>query len=537
MREGVTQPGQPEPLMAQAGAAGAREAFRDLGPAAGMHGGRSAAQAGGRRLSAYATRDLTTGSIPRHLWFLAWPQIVSGSLMMLDMVADLVWAGRGFGARAIAGLGAAQSWTMLIMTGRMGLDTASRAMVSRAVGAGNLALANHVALQSFTLSGGFALVMMAVGVLLTEFLLRLLGVSEAVIATGANYMRMQFVASATMGLMWMSGSVLQASGDTLTPMKAQVAARVLHLVLSPLLAFGWLGFPNLGLVGLAAGNVVAQLAGAAWNFWVLFTGRSRLHLTLRGYRVDFPLLWRMVQIGTPASVTSMERSLSQLAVVWLVTAFGDIALAAYSVSQRLMMLTNLGSMGLGQASGILVGQNLGAGRPERARKSVVWALGFVLLMSMGIGGVLWAFAEPLLSIFSHREDKAELLQVAVPWFRIVLIGFAVMGVNMVFMQSFNTAGDTLPPMLTSLATVWGIQVPLAVMLSGAAEHWTVFGIAVPLPTIANLGPYGIAWAMTVAMASNLLVYIPYFIWGPWWKKRVFGRQVGTWTGGSASGAF
>ena len=481
------------------------------------------AAAGGRRRRASVDRDLTTGSIAKNLWFLAWPQMVSGSLTTLDTILDLIWAGRGFGTRAIAGLGAAQSWSQLVMTARMGLDTSTRAMVARAVGAGDMPLANHVAVQSFGLSGGVSIFVAALGIVFTEFLLRLLGVSEGVVAQGANYMRWQFVASGTMAFMFMSGSVLQAAGDTLTPMKAQIVTRIIHFVLSPVLMFGWGFFPDWGLAGAAIANALAQIAGAGMNFYALFAGTSRLRLSLQGYRPDWPLLGRMVRIGAPASVTGMERALAQVILVGLVTPFGDTALAAYSLTSRTQMIANMGSMGVGQAAGIMVGQNLGAKKPERAKSAVLWAMGYVTSVQSVLIGLIVLFPAFFLSVFSN---DAELIQNATAWLHIQAVGFFGMAIGMVFQQSFNTAGDTMVPMLVTLASIWGVQQPLALMLSGAAADWTLFGWAVPIPTVANLGQYGIAWAIVLAIGVRLLIYFPYFIWGPWTKKQVLGGPGG-----------
>ncbi len=477
----------------------------------------------GRRRSAYADKDLTVGSVPRNVWFLAWPQMVAGTLQTLDTMSDLIWAGRGFGTRAIAGLGAAQQWSQVVMTARMGLDTSSRAMIARAVGAGDLATANHVAVQSFTLSSAISIVAALLGVAFTEFLLRLLGVSDGVIAQGANYMRWQFVASATMAFFMMGGSVLQAAGDTLTPMKAQVVTRIIHLVLSPLLMFGLWVFPNWGLAGAAIANAISQLFGAGMNFYALFAGSSRLHLSLRGFYLDWPLLGRMARIGAPASVTGMERALAQLILVGLVTPFGDVALAAYSLTSRVQMIANLGSMGVGQAAGIMVGQNLGASKPERARSAVLWSITYTMAMKAVVLGLIVAFPAFFLSMFSHDKD---LIATSTTWLYIQAVGFFAMGASMVFMQSFNTAGDTMVPMLVTLISMWGVQQPLAIMLSGAAADWTVFGWHVPVPTLVNLGQYGIAWAIVIAIAARLLIYVPYFIWGPWMKKEILGGPGG-----------
>jgi len=454
----------------------------------------------GRRLT-YATRDLTEGSIPRNLWFLAWPQVIEGALNVLDQMVDLFWAGRGFGSRAIAGIGVAQNYTQFIMTGRQGLDTAMQAMVSRAIGAGNVPLANHITLQALTLSGAYSLTMVVLGVFFTDGLLQLLGVSDAVIAQGTVYMRVQFLGAAGIAFRMMAGSALQAAGDTLTPMKATAATRLIHLVLSPLLAFGWLGMPTLGLAGLAAANVLAQIVGAALNFRALFAGTSRLHLSLRGYRLDLDVIWRQLRIGGPASVTGMERPLAQLMLVGFLAPFGDYALASYALANRAQMFVNLGMWGLGRSSGVLIGQNLGAGKTARARETVLWALGFMGVVNGVLGSVVFLFPAAFLSIFNQEP---ELLVVAVPWLRIQVLGYLFMGAGQIFMQSFSTAGDTLVPMLVTIATIWGVQQPLAYVFS----------------RMTGLGELGIAWAIVVAMLAPLFVYVPYYIWGPWYKKRV-----------------
>jgi len=426
--------------------------------------------------------------------------MAEGVLNVTDQMMDLVWSGR-LGPQAIAGLGVSQSYVQLVMTGRMGFDTASRAMISRAVGARDIAYANHIALQAFTLSGLFSVVIAAIGVLLTEWLLRLLGVSDAVVAQGAAYMQVQLVGQATTAFRMMSGAALQASGDAVTPLKATTLSRLAHVGLSPFLIFGWWWFPQMGLAGAAWATVLAQLLGVAWNFHSLFSGRSLLRLSLRNYRVDFPLLWRIFRLGAPASVTTAERTIAQIILVGLVAPFGDFALAAYSITRRLEIFTNLGSQGLGQATGVLVGQNLGAGKPERARPTVLWALGYVLSMKLAMGAALLLFPTFIISIFNNEP---ELLAVGATWVQIQALGNIAMGPGAVFMHTFNIAGDTMVPMIVTLLSIWGVQQPLAFILPG----------------IGGLGQYGIAWAVAIAMMVRLVVYIAYFQWGPWLRKKV-----------------
>lgn len=459
----------------------------------------NADQAVSRRRFRHADKDFTSGSIPRNLWSLSWPQVVESLLNTADQLLDLLWAGR-LGTTSIAGLGVGQTYVQVGMTGRMGLDMAMRAMVARAVGAGDLARANHVALQAFSLSGGFSLLMALVGVFFTEGLLRLVGVPETVVVAGAAYMRVQFVGQGANAFRMMTGAALQASGDAITPMRAATVARVLHVALSPALVFGWSVLPELGLVGVAAANIIAQGMAATLNFHALFSGRSRLHLTLRGYRPDLAVLWQLFRTGLPASVTSAERSIAQLVLIGLVSPYGPTTLAAYALTRRVENLVMMGSRGLGQGSGTIVGQSLGAGKPERARKTVAWALLFVFLINVVTAGFLFLFPTFFIRVFN---SDPELLDVAVRWLQIACLGYVFLGLGQVFQQSYNTAGDTLAPMLVTLVSIWGVQQPLAAFLPGL-----------------GLDEYGIAWAVVAAVFVRLVFYFPYYFTDRWLRVRL-----------------
>jgi Na+-driven multidrug efflux pump len=212
-----------------------------------------------------------------------------------------------------------------------------------------------------------------------------------------------------------------------------------------------------------------------------------------------------------------ERALAQVLLVGLVAPFGDASLAAYGLTQRLQMFVNLGHQGLGVSAGILVGQNLGARQLARAKATAWWGIGFSSLMTLAVGALLLAYPRSFLTVFS-REDA--LLDAAVPWLQIMVVGFLAMGIGQVFVQVFNTAGDTLVSMLVTLVTIWGVQQPAALLLSGA-PFLEISGLQIPLPTIGGLGEYGIAWAISFGMLIRLAVYVPYFLWGPWWKKKVY----------------
>ncbi len=471
---------------------------------------------GGRGGRYHFGRDLTEGSVPRNLWLLAWPLMVSGLLQTVDQVLELTWAGF-IGFRSIASVGVAQSWIQLFNTGRQGFDTATRAMVSRAIGAKDYELANHIASQALIFNITLAWTTMLLGTHFAPDLLRLLGVSDEMVAAGSQYLQLRFVSTSTFALLYTSGSILQASGDTITPMKAQFVSRLILIPLSPLLIFGWVGLPPLGLAGAATAASIGQICGVAMTLRVLFSGRSRVRITLAGLRPDFPLYWRMVKLGAPASWTTGERSLAQLLLTGVVAPFGDTTLAAYAMTQRLQQFVMLGQFGVGQAAGVLVGQNLGAKKLQRAYTTAWWALGQCGALSLVVGSLIFLFPHTFLSFFTR---EANLLEVAVPWMHIMVVGFMCMAAGNVLTQVFNTAGDTMVTMVTGIITIWAVQQPLARILSGSLEQWDLFGLHLSIPGVEGLGAYGIAWAMVIAVALRLFVFFPYFMWGPWYRKKV-----------------
>jgi putative MATE family efflux protein len=308
-----------------------------------------------------------------------------------------------------------------------------------------------------------------------------------------------------MGFQQLFAHALMASGDPITPMKAHIVSRVIHGVLSPFLVFGFFIFPELGITGAALAAIVGNATALGMCTYALFSGRSQLHLKWSEYRIDRRLIWQIIRIGAPAAVNGAERSVAQLLIVRFVTPFGENALAAFTLSRRVEMFANLGSQGFGQASGIIVGQNLGAGKPARAKQTILWAIGFVMSMKTVLGFFLFFFPELFLSLFTRDQ---ELLELTSTWVRIQILGHLFMGPGNVFMQSFMTAGATVYPMIVTLIALWVIELPLAYILSDTL----------------GMGQFGIAWAITIASMSRPFFHVPYFLSGRWMRARVFTQQ-------------
>ena len=457
-------------------------------------GGRGSGRGIGRRRR-YTGRDLTKGSIPGNLWYLSWPQITESFLSVIDQLADLIWAGR-IGFQAIAGLGLAQPFLMMLITARVGLDAGMRSMISRAVGARKIAHANHVLLQSLTLTTAYSVLMVVVGIAVAEPLIKLMGVGEEVVSQAAGYMRFQLFAMSMMGIQRVTAGALQASGDSFTPLKAASVSRVTHLVLSPFFIFGWWWFPSLDLAGAGAANLIAQTLGAGMNMIALVRGTSRLRLSFRDYYIDYPMIWQILKIGIPASVTGAQRSVSQLIVVFIVAPFGDGALAAFAVSRRAENTVNHASRGLGRAAGALAGQNLGVGQKSRAKQSVVWALAYAGVASLIVSGLFLLFSEHFATFFN---SDPEFVARTATWLQVLAVGYFSMNAVQVFTQAFNTTGDTFAPMVIMLSTMWLVEIPLAFALANFTD----------------LGEFGVPWAIVIGMTVRMVAFGVYFLQGRW----------------------
>ena len=424
--------------------------------------------------------------------------VVGGSLNMLGPTIDMIWVGK-LGAAAIAAVGVSGMIVQLANSLTMGLYQGLRATVARFVGAGDTELANHVARQAVVVSLAYSLVMAAIGHFLATPIMRLMGVGEDVVALGAPYLSINFIGMVTMSFRNMTESMMQASGDSRTPMWIAVFFRLLHIAVCPLLIFGLWIFPRMGVNGAATTAVFSQGIGAGLGMWFLYSGRTRLHLDFKGFRVDFKTIWRLLRIGIPASVSAMQRTLGNLVLVAIIGPFGTLAVAAHSINQRVEMFLQMPSMGIGQAAGVLAGQNLGAGQPARAEKTGWIAAGFLTLAFTVISIAVLIWAEPIVRIFDNDPD---LVVVSALFLRIACANWVVMGLTNVFQSCVNGAGDTMVPMIIMLVNMWLMQIPLAYFL----------------PKITGLGVYGVRWGIVAGTVAAAIIYTIYFRVGRWKHK-------------------
>ncbi len=445
-------------------------------------------------------RDWTQGGILRNLLSLAWPVMIGSCLNNIGTTIDMIWVGK-LGAASVAGVGVAGMLVSLLDSLKMGLDMGTRAMIARYIGAGDRRMANAAALQGYMVTIGFAATVGVLGVIFSSSILKVMGLSPEVVTQGAPYLRIQFIGILTMGLVRQNEGTMQSSGDTVGPMRVAIAYRLFHIVLCPFLVFGWWIFPRLGVSGAAYTGIISACLGATLGLWLLLTGHTRLTLDFRGFRPDFGVIWRIVKVGVPASVTGMERTFGQLIMIGLVVPFGTLAVAAHTLTQQVDQFINIAGGGLGQASGIMAGLNLGARRADRAARSG-WIGAALYSATMVVVAVpLWFWGRNIIAVFNSEPG---VLAIGATLIRIQIVTYLALGLAMVLQQCLNGVGDTLPTMLVVLLSMFAVQVPLAYFLS---RH-------------TSLGVYGTRWAVAAGTIVMAGIYTAYFRAGRWKRKDI-----------------
>ena len=444
--------------------------------------------------------DYTDGSLNRAIVMLAVPMVLEMCMESLFGLVDIFWVAR-LGADAITTVGLTETGLLVIFVASMGLSTGATAMIARRTGEKDHAGAGVAAVQAILLGLVISGVVAISGYFLADDLLGVLGGSADVIRTGTGYTRMILGGSATIFLLFLINGVFRGAGDAAVAMRALWLANIVNICLNPFLIFGWGPFPEMGVLGSAVGTTIGRGTGVVYQLWALYTGRGRI--TVRGpqIRVDVEVMVRLVRLSLTAMFQYLVQMASWIGVVRIVATFSSSAVAANTLAIKIIMFAILPSWGMSNAAATLVGQNLGAGKPERAEQAV-WRTGLYNVLFLGTVGLFFiVFAEPLIGLF---KTDAEVTPIAVQGLRLLSYGYLSYAYGMVLSAAFNGAGDTFTPTVLNLICFWACQIPLAYVL----------GVSV------GMGPSGVWIAVLTADTLLAVLAIIVFRRGAWKGKVV-----------------
>jgi putative MATE family efflux protein len=382
-------------------------------------------------------------------------------LESLFAVVDVLWVGR-LGANAVATVGLTESLLALVFSIGFGLALSTTAMVARRIGEKDPHDAAIAGAQAIFLG---LLISLAIGIpsfIYAPQLLRLMGAPPEVIATGTGYARIALGGCGAIVMLFLNNAIFRGAGDAAIAMRLLWVSNILNLILDPCLIFGLGPFPRLGVTGAALATFTGRSLGVLYQFYRLMKGTDRVRIPPSLLRLNPRVMWRLIRVSLTGILQFAIANTSWIAMVRIVSVFGAAALAGYTIAIRVVIFIILPSWGLSNAAATLVGQNLGAGHPERAEQAV-WRTGLYNMLFLGLIGVVFIFtATPLVRLFTHDPAVVPLAASAL---RILSYGNIAYAYGMVMLQAFNGAGDTVTPTIVNFFGFWILEIPLAVWLA------------------------------------------------------------------------
>jgi len=402
-------------------------------------------------------QDYTAGNLNRAILLLAIPMVLEMVLESLFAVVDVFWVGR-LGANAVATVGLTESLLSLVFAIGIGLSMSTTAMVARRIGEKDPEDAAFAGVQAIFLG---VVISLAIGIpcfIFAPELLRLMGASPEIVATGSNYARIALGGCGAVVMLFLNNAIFRGAGDAAIAMRLLWVSNIINLVLDPCLIFGLGPFPKMGVTGAALATFTGRGIGMLYQFYRLLKGTERIHVLARHIRVRLDVLWRLLRVSFTGILQFAIANTSWIALVKIISHYGSDALAGYTVAIRILIFVILPSWGLSNAAATLVGQNLGAKHPERAEQAV-WRTGLYNMLFLGLIGLFFIFfATPVVRLFVN--DPA-VIKIAATALRILSCGNIAYAYGMVMMQAFNGAGDTVTPTIVNFFGFWMLQIPLA----------------------------------------------------------------------------
>ena len=444
--------------------------------------------------------DYTTAPVGQAVIMLAVPMVVEMAMESIFAVADVFWVAH-LGADAVATVGLTESMMTMIYTAALGLSIGATALVARRTGENDPEGAARAAGQSIMLGLAIAAGIALVAAPFAGSLLRVMGATDDVVRTGSGFTTLMLGGNATVLLLFLQNAVFRGAGDAAIAMRVLAFGNFLNIVLGPCLIFGIGPFPRLGVTGAALATNLGRGAAVVYQFYVLMQGSGRVRVSGRHLGLDVSMMRSVLKLSGSGTFQILVGTASYVGLIRILSTFGSTALAGYTIGIRVILFALLPAFGISNAAATMVGQNLGAKRPDRAEHAV-WTAARYNALFLGTVGAAFLIGAPLVARFFSDDPGVQ--QFATSCLRTVSLGFLFYAVGMVLTAAFNGAGDTWTPTWINLGVFWAFEIPMAWFLS----------------TRTPLGPRGVFWALTIAYSGLAVVSAVLFRRGTWKARTV-----------------
>lgn len=445
-------------------------------------------------------RDFTTTKLGKAIFLLSIPMVLEMIMESIFAIVDIFYVSK-LGADAVATVGITESVMTIVYAIGIGLSTATTALVARRIGEKKAEKAGIAAFQAI-LAGFILSVLIAIpGFLYAHEFLKLMGGSDAMAQEGHSYPAIMFGGNAVIMLLFIINAVFRSAGDAAISMRVLWIANIINLILDPILIFGLGPFPELGIKGAAIATNIGRSTAVIYQFYLLFKGRGRIRLYLNSIRFKAKVMFKLLRLSLGGILQYLIATSSWIALVRIIASFGPEVLAGYTIAIRIIVFALLPSWGLSNAASTLVGQNLGAKRPDRAERSV-WITGYINMVLLGITGIILILTpETFVRIFI---DDPAVIESGIKSLQIISIGFIFYAMGMVIVQGFNGSGDTLTPSRINFFCFWLLEIPLAYLLA----------------IVLNMQLTGVCIAIIIAESVLTITGIIIFRKGKWKTRKI-----------------
>ncbi len=440
-------------------------------------------------------KDFTTGSIDRAIFLLAVPMVMEMVLESSFALVDIYFVNMVSPAAA-ATVGLTESSLTILYSLAWGLAMGATALIARRAGEKDFKTAGSIAAQVILIATAFSVLVSIFGILFPKEILRFMGADASLVEEHYGFTQLMLGSNIVIMLLFVNNGIFRGAGDASIAMKALIFSNIINIILDPLLIMGYGPFPKMGLMGAAVATTIGRGCGVIYQFYHLFGGNDLVKLSIKQFKADMAMIRSLLSTSSGAMFQFLIGSCSWIFLAKLIAESGVEATSGYFTAIRICIFTILPAWGIANAAATLTGQNLGAGHPERAERSV-WRSAFLTLCFFALVGLLFFFfGETFMRFFTSNELA---VKEGTRCLHVLAIGYIFFAYGMVLTQAFNGAGDTKTPTYINLFIYWLFQIPLAYLLA----------------KYLNMGSMGVYMAINIAETALAIVSIIIFRKGKW----------------------
>jgi len=445
-------------------------------------------------------QEFTSGSIRKAVFMLSIPMILEMLMESIFAIVDIMYVSQ-VSVNAVATIGLTESVITLVYAVAIGLSMAATAVVARRVGETDIKGASNAAVQVIFLGVFVAAIISVVGIIYPKEILSLMGAEPDLIAEGYGYTQVLLGGNITIMLLFLINAIFRGAGNASVAMWTLILSNGLNIILDPMFIFGFGPIPAYGVEGAAIATTIGRGTAVVFQLAILFYGYSKIKIGFKDLILRVGVMLNLIKVSFGGIGQFLIGTSSWIFLMRIMSEFGSEVLAGYTIAIRVMMFTLMPAWGMSNAAATLVGQNLGAKKPERAEQSV-WKTGKYSAIFMGIVSVIYlVFAPQIIVLFNATPDVVKYGSLCL---RVIAAGYLFYGYGMVVINAFNGAGDTKTPTYINFVCFWLLQLPFAYVM------------AITL----DFGPAGVFWAITLAEVLIAIIAIIWFKKGHWKKVEV-----------------